>query len=135
LNRFLPLPGPDGTPWQQSFLNELPYESREIVATVLKHKSGGKFLTILSKRARAANTAADLAYLVGESVETLEPLLNWLHVHGILESLHVEGTTFYKLTDDEKKCRHVHLFRERRAKWLEQMQRISNWLEGKHQDA
>lgn len=126
----LPLRGLDGTPWRQKFLNELPDDTRELVTKVLKHKGGGQFLAHLANRAGAANTAADLAYLVGVSEEMLQPLLKWLDHCGILETVSIEGTIFYKLTQDPSRCKHVHLFRERRDKWLEQMRSMTNWLEG-----
>lgn len=127
----LPLRGLDGTPWRQKFLNELPGDTRELVAEVLKHRGGGQFLVHLSNRARAANTAADLAHLVGVSEETLQPLLKWLEDRGLVETLCVNDTIFYKLTKDQTRCKHVHLFRERRDRWLEQMRSMTDWLAGK----
>ena len=128
---YAPLRGLDGTPWRQKFLNELPNDTHEFAATALKYNGGGQLLVHLSKRAGTANTAADLAYLVGVPKGTLQPLLTWLGDCGILETICVQDTIFYKLTKDQTRCRHVHLFRERRDWWLEQMRRMTDWLEGK----
>lgn len=128
---FLPLRGLDGTPWRQKFLNELPDDTRELVAAVLQYKSGGQLLIHLSKRPGMANTAADIAYSLGVSEDALQPLLEWLVERGIVEMMSVQGTTFYKLTEDKQQCAHVQLFRERRDRWLERMRSMTNWLEGK----
>jgi hypothetical protein len=128
---FRPLRGLDDTPWRQKFLNELPTDTHELVAAVLKHRGSGLLLAHFSNRPGTANTAADLAHLVGVSEETLEPILKWLKDRGFVETLCVEGTIFFKLTKDQTRCKHVHLFRERRDSWLEQMRNMTAWLEGK----
>ncbi len=126
----LPSRGHDAMSWRQKFLNELPSDTREIVSTALKHEGGGQFLVHLSKRAGAANTAADLAYLLGVSEETLQPLLKWLDGCGIVETTRVEDITFYKLGRDQRRRKHVDLFREHRDRWLEQMRNMTDWLDG-----
>jgi hypothetical protein len=125
-----PLRGLDGSAWRQKFLSELPEDTGELVAAVLKHKGGGQLLIHLSNRPGMANTAADIAYLLGVSEKVLQPLLEWLAERGILETICVEGTTFYRLAEDKEQRAHVHLFRERRDRWLAQMRSMTNWLEG-----
>jgi hypothetical protein len=116
--------------WLDAFLNGLAEDSRQLVAAVLKYEGGALLLALLSERARAANTVADLAYLVGTSEARLKPLLRWLHDQGVVESTKVEGTTFYRLTQDRQRRQQVHQFRCRRAEWLAELQRVTNWLEG-----
>lgn len=115
--------------YHQAFFGELPENVRELGAAV-KYEGGGRLLALLSERSRMANTADDLAHLVGVTPATLAPLLKWLHQQGIVETVSVEGTLFYRLTQDPERRRHVHLFRRRRAEWLAEIQRVANWLDG-----
>jgi hypothetical protein len=77
-----------------------------------------------------ANTTTDLAHIVGVAEETLVPLLQWLHEHGVMQKISVEGMTFYALTPEPTTRKQLQLFNQRRAEWLEQMGCMADWLEG-----